>query len=389
MKHLQVTRLGSRAEQPAGVDPEPATATIGGYTYTNGVIGIDPSTGELPDDPVRQFDLAFSNLITLLEKSGASKDEVGLVTMYIPGSDYRRFINDPWLATFTDEANRPARKTNHVNLPAGVAVQLQAVAVRGERGRAIEIPGLAHRDPLPMARRLGSTVFSSVISPEDPGTGKRVEGGPIAQIRRCFDNVKILMQQAGGSLDNVEHMWVFLSDFQYQSAMVDEWVRTWPEEGQRPSRKTLRYALGGDTQIQVQITGVLGSSRTNYEIPRVYHHDPIPMGTRIGQLFYSSGISASDPRDDGISVVEGLSAQIAQCEENVHAMMEAAGGSLDDVLLTTVLIQDFDAIPAVQDSWARLFPDAASRPPLKFIDWRIPGSSHVQYHLVGVMGPQT
>jgi 2-iminobutanoate/2-iminopropanoate deaminase len=325
-------------------------------------------------------------MATLLEKSGTSMSEVGLVTVYIPGSDYRRFINDPWVATFTDAGDRPARKTNHVNLPRGVAVQLQAVAVSGERRRAIEIPGLAHRDPLLMACQLGSNVFSSVIGPEDPATGKRVEGGPITQIRRCFDNVEILMHQAGGSLDNVEHMWVFLSDFAYQAAMVDEWVRTWPKEGQRPSRKTLKYTLSGDTLMQVQITGVVGSTRRNYEIPGVYHHDPIPMGTSIGELFYSSGISASDPRGDGISVVDGLSAQIAQCEENVQSMMEAAGGSLDDILLTTVLIQDFNAIPAVQNSWERLFPEESSRPPLKFVDWRIPGNSHVQYHVVAVLG---
>ena len=386
MKRLQVTRLGSKAQDLAGVDPDPAAATIDGYTYTNGVIGLNLDTGEIPEDPARQFDAAFSNLVTLLEKSGTSMDEVGLVTVYIPGSDYRRFINDPWSATFTDEDNRPARKTNHVNLPEGVSVQLQAIAVHGERRRTIEIPGLTHRDPLPMACRLGNNVFSSVIGPEDPASGKRVEGGPIAQIRRCFDNVEILMQQAGGSLDNVEHMWVFLSDFAYQSAMVDEWVRTWPEEGQRPSRKTLHYTLGADTLMQVQVTGVVGSSRRNYEIPGVYHHDPIPMGTSIGKLFYSSGISASDPRGDGISVVNGLSAQIAQCEENVQSMMEAAGGSLDDVLLTTVLIQNFNAIPAVQDSWERLFPEETSRPPLKFVDWRIPGNSHVQYHVVAVLG---
>ena len=385
MKRLQVTRLGSKKQQPAGVDPEPAAATIDGYTYTNGVIGINLDTGEIPEDPARQFEAAFTNLLTLLEKSGASKDEIGHVTVYIPSSDYRRYINDPWVGTFTEEHNRPARKTSHVNLPEGVAVQLQAVAVSGKRRRAIEIPGLAHRDPLPMACRLGSNVFSSVIGPEDPATGKRVEGGPIAQIRRCFDNVEILMQQASGSLDSVEHMWVFLSDSAYQSAMVDEWVRTWPEEGQRPSRKTLHYALGADTLMQVQVTGVVGSKRRNYEIPRVYHHDPIPMGTSIGKLFYSSGISASDPRGDGISVVTGLSGQIAQCEENVQSMMEAAGGSLDDILLTTVLIQDFNAIPAVQNSWERLFPDEASRPPLKFIDWRIPGTSHVQYHVVAVL----
>lgn len=385
MTRRQVSRLSLKGTQPVGLDPEPAAVSIDNYVYTNGIAGIDPETGAIPEDPSEQFDQAFSNLVTLLELAGASRHEVGLVTVYIPGSEYRRFINEPWLATFTAEGDRPARKTNHVNLPPGVFVQLQAVAVKGERRTAIEIPGLAHRDPLPMGCRLGDAVFSSVISPEDPETGKRVEGGPLAQIQCCFDNVDRFMKQAGGSLDDAAHLWVFLSDFQYQAAMVEEWVRRWPDDGKRPSRKTLRYSLGGDTLMQVQVTGVLNGSRTNYEIPGVFHHDPIPMGTRIGNLFYSSGISASDPQGDGISVVEGLSAQIAQCEENVQAMMTAAGGSLDDVLLTTVLIQDFEAVPVVQASWERLFPEKDSRPPLKFIDWRIPGSSHVQYHLIGVI----
>jgi enamine deaminase RidA (YjgF/YER057c/UK114 family) len=109
------------------------------------------------------------------------------------------------------------------------------------------------------------------------------------------------------------------------------------------------------------------------------------MSTSIGNRFYSSGISASDPAGDGITVVDGLEAQIAQCEANVQAMMRAAGGSLDDLLLTTVLIQDFDAIPVVQRSWEKLFLEEEPRPPLKFLDWRIPGSSHVQYHLSGVL----
>jgi enamine deaminase RidA (YjgF/YER057c/UK114 family) len=115
LKRLQVTRLGSKVQQPAGVDPEPAAATIDGYTFTNGVIGIDLDTGEIPEDPASQFDAAFSNLVTLLEKSGASKDEVGLVTMYIPGSDYRRFINDLWVARSpTNTIDRLERLTTSI-----------------------------------------------------------------------------------------------------------------------------------------------------------------------------------------------------------------------------------------------------------------------------------
>ena len=384
MSERRTISMTLRAPLPAGVDPAPGASVIDGLLFTNGIVGVDPGAGTLPSEPEKQFSLAFSNLVALLETAGASSDAIGLVTVYIPGGDYRRYVNEPWLSTFPNDGDRPARKTNHVNLPPGVFVELQAVAVIGERRTEIEIPGLAHRDPLPMGCRVGNMVFSSVIGPEDPADGKRVDG-PLAQIQRCFDNTRLFMEQAGASLDNVAHMWVFLSDFEYQASMVDGWVNAWPVDGQRPSRKTLRYALGGDTLMQVQVTGVLGDTRANYEIPGVHHHDPIPMGTRVGKVFYSSGISGSDPTGDGLTVVEGLAAQIAQCESNVQAMMESAGGSLANVLLATVLIRDFEAIPVVQRSWERLFPNEANRPALKFIDWRIPGGSEVQYHIVGVI----
>jgi len=63
-----------------------------------------------------------------------------------------------------------------------------------------------------MGAKLGPVVFSSVFSPEDPKDGKPVAGAQ-AQIDRCFENMKLFMQQAGGSDANINHAWVFMKDF--------------------------------------------------------------------------------------------------------------------------------------------------------------------------------
>jgi enamine deaminase RidA (YjgF/YER057c/UK114 family) len=169
--------------------------------------------------------------------------------------------------------------------------------------------------------------------------------------------------------------------------MVDTWVKTWPVDGDRPARKTLRYALGGDTLIQVQVTGVIGGKRTNYEIPGVGHHDPIPMGAKIGNIFYSSGIAGVEPEAGGhrIEAVEDLEGQIAYCQSGFQSLIEQAGGTLDDIVLVTVLIQDFAIIPAVQRHWDVLYPDKTNRPALKFIDYRMPTRNHVQHHVTAVI----
>jgi 2-iminobutanoate/2-iminopropanoate deaminase len=376
---------------PAGADPTTALVQSGDLVNSTGILGIDPKTGALGGTPEEQFHLAFQNLATLMEKAGLHTDNVGLVSVFIPGPDYRNFINPGWLEVFPDENNRPARKTNHVKLPEGVFVQLQVAGVAGGKRQRLEVQGLAHRDPLPNGVKIGNMVYSSVIVPQDLTTSRNVEG-EIPQIEQAFSNTKTFMDLAGASLDNVVHMWVFLSNFDFQKAMVDVWVKTWPRDGDRPARKTLRYPMGG--LIQVQATGVVGGKRTNYEIPGVGHADPIPMGAKIGNVFYSSGISGTLPDPGGQPVrgsVEGLEPQIKQAEANVRTLLEQAGGGLDNLALLTVLISDAATIPAVQRSFEQLFPDPTNRPGLKFIDWNIPTSngggsaSHVQYHVTAVI----
>src|SRR5262249_44671712 len=153
---------------------------IGNLIYTSGVPGIDPKTGELAEGPERQFAHAFENLMTLLQKAGAGPDDVGLLTVWIPDRTNRAYINKDWLR-FYSNSNRPARKTNQAPLPKDMEVQLMATCVLNERRVPIEIAGLSHKDPLPMGAKMGAMVFSSVIAPEDPASGKIVDGA-LAQI---------------------------------------------------------------------------------------------------------------------------------------------------------------------------------------------------------------
>lgn len=385
-ENRKITRLAfPQGSLPPGLDPEPMAVQMGDLVFTNGIPPVDPATGQLPATPEAQFAQAYRNLDRLMTDASVGTGGIGLVTVFIPNGDYRQYINPGWLELFPDEADRPARKTNHVNLPDGVFVQLQAQGVAGARRKLVGIPGLSHRDPLPMGCTVGDLFFTSVMTPQDPADGKNATG-PVPQIERCFENIASILQQAGGSLDDALHLWVFMSDFTYQPDMVTEWVRRWPTDGDRPARKTLRYALGGDSLLQAQVTAVLGAgNRTNYELPHGAHHDPIPLASRVGRLLMSSGISGTGPNQGGREV-PGLEPQIELCQKDMAALMQTAGGSLDNVALVTVLIQDWASVPVVLRHFDALYPNGNNRPALKFIDWRMPqGMSVVQYHVTAVM----
>ena len=62
------------------------------------------------------------------------------------------------------------------------------------------------------AVRCGTTVYMSGQIPLVPETMQLVEGDIEAQIRRVFDNLSAVAEAAGGSLDDVAKLNVFLVD---------------------------------------------------------------------------------------------------------------------------------------------------------------------------------
>ena len=132
-----------------------SASKVGNLIITSGIPGINRKTGVLPESPADQFALAYENLRFVLESMGvAGPEEIAHITVYIPDPSLRNLINRGWMALYPD-GERPARKTNQVPLPEGMFVQLQAIAVVGEKRMQLEIPGLAHRDPLPMGVKAG------------------------------------------------------------------------------------------------------------------------------------------------------------------------------------------------------------------------------------------
>ena len=66
--------------------------------------------------------------------------------------------------------------------------------------------------PYSQAVRAGGTVYFSGQIPLDPATGALVDGDITAQARRAFDNLKAVAEEAGGSLDQIVRLGLYLTD---------------------------------------------------------------------------------------------------------------------------------------------------------------------------------
>jgi 2-iminobutanoate/2-iminopropanoate deaminase len=92
------------------------------------------------------------------------------------------------------------------------------------------------------------------------------------------------------------------------------------------------------------------------------HHGgmPIPCASRRGPLVASGGISGLD-RSTG-ELADGIEQQVDRLFENIEAVIEAAGGSIDDIVKITFSAGDQSARSLIDERWTSMFPVDDRRP---------------------------
>ena len=93
---------------------------------------------------------------------------------------------------------------------------------------------------------------------------------------------------------------------------------------------------------------------------KIIHTDAAPkaigvysQAVRAGQTVYLSGQIGLDPAS--MQMVEGIEAQIVRVFENLKAVAQAAGGSLDDVVKLNVFLTDLAHFARVNEIMAKYF----------------------------------
>jgi len=101
--------------------------------------------------------------------------------------------------------------------------------------------------------------------------------------------------------------------------------------------------------------------RRSIEIDGVTHGaTPIPMGARVGNTIFTSGVSGKNPATNKLA--EGAEQQVRHAFSNLKAVLEKAGGTMGDVGLLTVLVADETVRGAINETWLEYFPDPDDRP---------------------------
>ncbi|MET8878439.1 RidA family protein [Nocardia sp. NPDC004278] len=112
-----------------GTLPIPAASRIGSLIATGGVRGVDPATGQMPDDAAAQVRLMFDNLVRIVEAAGGGAGSILKVDVRVVERSVREHLDAVWVEHFPDPASRPARHMQVATLAPGMQVQCEALAV--------------------------------------------------------------------------------------------------------------------------------------------------------------------------------------------------------------------------------------------------------------------
>jgi len=127
------------------------------------------------------------------------------------------------------------------------------------------------------------------------------------------------------------------------------------------------------------------SRRRSFEFPGLQHENPIPMGCVIGPFMMSSGIFGMDPETRKIP--PDIDSQCKLMLANVRRVMEAAGGSVDDIIKMVVWTKDKTFKEALNKEWLVMFPDPHSRPARHTMLYDgFSGNTLIQCEIIAVLG---
>ena len=321
----------------------------GGYIFLSGESAsqYDPELGRVvcKGNVVDHARLAYEKLKVVLEAAGCSMDDVVKTVDYVTPQALEDYRGTADVRREVFKGNWPTATGIMVErlLRSDGLIEIDAIAVPGKKKEAIN-PGWPRYDRLTYhpAVRAGDLMCLSGFVGYRPEQGTSFPEHPrdtaAGQAANIAETVGALLKSAGAtSQDLVKSM-----DYLVPKGMADydsTLKARRPLYGEFTPASTgvvMNRLLPPDAFLEVETAAVLGGQRQEIRIPG-WSDSHGPHGVRKGNLLYFSHQTGIDHTSG--KVVEGdVLDQTRQAYRNMQRVVEAAGGTMGDVVKTIEFI---------------------------------------------------
>lgn len=125
--------------------------------------------------------------------------------------------------------------------------------------RTVDVPGLTHASPLPVAARIGRLVQSSAITGRDTATGEYPQDASV-QAANAFTRLRLLLDELGARPDDVLAVRVHMRSLADRPVLDVPWTAMFPDPADRPARHVMTSDItqfNPRLRFQLEVTLVL------------------------------------------------------------------------------------------------------------------------------------
>jgi 2-iminobutanoate/2-iminopropanoate deaminase len=229
-----------------------------------------------------------------------------------------------------------------------------------------------HQSP---AIRAGGLIFCSGMVAINPESGEREHGTVTSEARRIFENLKLLLESAGSSLDRIVQVHAMIYDRIEYDVLNRAYRRYVPNAP--PARTVMSVQIEAGFKVMLN---VIAAAETRQAVdmthpkqaiePRKPGNDvsrrsdlPLSPAIRAGDFVFLSGMAATDPAT-GEPAHGTVAAETRQILTNVGELLEASGSSLAKVVKVNVLIYSMLEYENMNSAYREFFP---SDPPARTV----------------------
>jgi enamine deaminase RidA (YjgF/YER057c/UK114 family) len=325
----------------------------GDYVYVSGQgpRRLDGSTPPNFADQVRQ---SLENVRTVVEAAGLTMDHLVYVQVYLEDMNQYGALDKAFADFFPKMP--PARGVLGVARLPEPSVQITGVAVRDLKGKQpVALPNFKPNKAYSSGMLTHDRLFVSTMLGSDPANGN-VPQDPAAQVDLALDRLKMVVEAAGLTLSNMVFVNPYLTSEIPTRIMNEHYARRF-EFGNTPGRATIQVSSLPEG-AHIAYTGVAVRDLAQRRAIRPKNMPPSPTASPCvfaGNTLYCSAKSGFIPGPNGGVFAAGTSDQVRQTMRNLLDNLEEAGMKFDQVVSTTIYLDDLSELAAFGKVYRKYF----------------------------------
>jgi enamine deaminase RidA (YjgF/YER057c/UK114 family) len=342
----KTSAAASDALGPPGID-------AGDYVYVSGQ-GPRRPDGSTPPDFAGQVHQSLENTRTVVEAAGLTMDHVVYVQVYLEDMSHYEALDKAFAEYFPKLP--PARGVLGVARLPEPSVQINAVAVRDLKGKqAVGVPQFKSNKAYSFGMLTHDRLFVSTMLGSDAASGN-VPANPAVQVDLALDGLKAVVEAAGLTLSNMVFVNPYVTSAIPMRIMNEHYARRF-EFGNTPGRATIEVSSLPEG-AHIAYTGVAVRDLAQRHAIRPKNMPPSPTASPCvfaGDTLYCSAKSGFIPGPNGGVFAAATSDQVRQTMRNLLDNLEEAGMKFDQVVSTTIYLDDLSESAAFGNVYRKYF----------------------------------